>query len=85
MDEAATFEAVRDVVVTTLGIEERTAALDRDTVLLGGLPELDSMAVLEVVEALESRFGFEIDDTELTGEVFETLGSLTQFVADKAA
>lgn len=83
MDDTKTFDAVRDVLVETLGIEDRAITLEPSTTLFGGLPELDSMAVVEVVCALEVRFGFEIDDTELTGEVFETLGSLTRFVAEK--
>jgi hypothetical protein len=39
-------EAVKDVVVASLGVEERADAIDADTQLLGSLPELDSMAVL---------------------------------------
>ena len=56
----------------------------RHTPLLGAMPELDSMAVVElVVTALEQRFGFDPDDDEITGEVFETLGTLAAFVDAK--
>jgi acyl carrier protein len=79
----ATFEDVKEVLVETLGIQDRAATLTPSTELLGSLPELDSMAVLEVVEALEAKFGLEVDDAELTGEVFETLGGLTDFVASR--
>jgi acyl carrier protein len=79
----ATFEDVKEVLVETLGIQDRAATLTPSTELLGSLPELDSMAVLEVVEALEAKFGLEVDDAEFTGEVFETLGSLTDFVASR--
>jgi acyl carrier protein len=41
------------------------------------------MAVAELVVALEARFGIEIGDDEITGEMFETLGSLAAFVAGK--
>jgi acyl carrier protein len=80
---AATLADVRSVVVTTLGIEDRADTLDASTPLLGGLPELDSMAVVELVAALEERFGITIDDEDVTGEVFETLGSLAAFVDGK--
>ena len=43
-------------------------------------PELDSLAVVEVITALEERFAFQIDDDEFSGEVFETIGSLAGFV-----
>jgi acyl carrier protein len=72
-----------DVVVTTLGIEERRDTLTRRTELLGGIPELDSLALVELVVVIEERFGIAIDDSEFTGEVFETLGSLAAFVAAK--
>ena len=75
------FDEVRDVVVTTLGIQDRASGVEPSTALLGSIPELDSMAVLEVVLAIEQRFDFEIEDTELTGDVFETFGSLADFVA----
>lgn len=55
----------------------------RTTPLLGAVPELDSMAVLTVITALEERFGFAIHDDEIDGAVFATLGSLTDFVASK--
>jgi acyl carrier protein len=77
----ATLDDVRSVLVEILGIEERAGSLDASTPLLGSLPELDSMAVVELVCALEERFGIEIGDDEITGEVFETLGSLASFVA----
>jgi acyl carrier protein len=54
--------------------------LTESTPLLGAMPELDSMAVVELIAALESRFGIDVDDTALSGEVFESLGSLTDFV-----
>jgi acyl carrier protein len=80
---STTLDDVKSVVVSTLGIEDRADALNASTPLLGGLPELDSMAVVELVAALEARFGFEVTDDEITGEVFETLGSLAAFVEAK--
>jgi acyl carrier protein len=74
---------VKAVLVETLGVEDRAATIDASTPLLGSLPELDSMAVLELVAALEQRFGITVDDDDVTAEVFETLGSLTAFVQEK--
>jgi acyl carrier protein len=76
-------EAVKAVLVETLGLEDRAEAIDASTPLLDSLPELDSMAVLELVMELEHRFGIEIDDDDVTAEVFETLASLATFVDDK--
>ena len=76
-------QEVKDVLVKTLGVEDRAATIDASTPLLGSLPELDSMAVLELVAALEQRFGITVDDDDVTAEVFETLGSLSEFVQEK--
>jgi acyl carrier protein len=75
---------VLDVVGTTLGIEDRVGSFDAGTPLFGTLPELDSLAVLELVTALEDRFGITVDDDELTGGLLETAGSLHTFVRDRA-
>jgi acyl carrier protein len=47
------------------------------------MPELDSLAVVEMLSALEERFGFYIEDDEFTGDLFETIGSLSAFVDRK--
>lgn len=78
-------QEVKDLLVSVLGIEDRAATIDAGTPLLGNLPELDSMAVLELVAAIEQRFGVTIDDDEVTAEVFDTLGSLTALVDAKLA
>ena len=83
---AATLDAVRSVVAATLGIDEpRAAAMDAGTELLGSLPELDSMAVVELIYGLEERFAIEVDGDEVTADVFETLGSLAAFVETQIA
>lgn len=78
-----TTEDVKSVLVSVLGIEDRSAAIDAGTPLLGSLPELDSMAVLELVAALEGRFGVTIDDDDVTADVFENLTSLAALVDAK--
>lgn len=79
----STFDGVKAVVVKTLGIEERADSLTPDTLLLDNLPEFDSIAVLNVMLALEEYFGITIDDDEVTGELFESLGVLADFVEKK--
>lgn len=74
---------VRDVLVRVLGIEDRASEIDASTPLLGELPELDSLAVVELAQALENAFGIVIDDDAFTGEVFATVGSLAAFVASE--
>jgi acyl carrier protein len=74
---------VKAVLVDTLGLEDRADALEPSSPLLGALPELDSLAVAELVLALETRFDVEFDGDDITAEAFETLGSLTELVDSK--
>ena len=76
---------VVEVLTRTLGIEDRAATITRDTGLFGELPELDSLGVVELAAALEDRFDIVIDDDDFTGEVFESVGTLTDFVDDRLA
>ena len=72
-----------DVVVTTLAIEHRAEALDAGTSLTS-IPELDSLAILELVVELERRFGITVEDEDVNAEVFDTIGSLAAYVAVKS-
>jgi acyl carrier protein len=83
LDTTIDIDAVKAVVVETLGVEDRADTLDATTPLLGNLPELDSMAVLELVFALEQRFGITMEGEDVTADVFESLASLAAFVAGK--
>jgi len=78
-------EEVIAVVDEVLSLKGRARDFARDTPLLGAIPELDSMAVVALITMLEERFGFTVEDDEIDGSVFATLGSLLDFVEDKLA
>ena len=68
-----------------LSLKGRSNGFDENTPLLGAIPELDSMAVVALITTLEERFGFSVDDDEIEGSTFATVGSLTEFVEGKLA
>ena len=74
---------VRMLVSNALQLGARGESLDASTRLLGAIPELDSMAVANVIAALEEHFGFSVDDDEISAATFATLGSLSAFVEQK--
>jgi len=76
-------EAVKAVLVSSLGVEQRAHAIGAETQLLGSLPELDSMAVLVLVHDLEEAFGIVVEDEDLSADIFDTLGALAAFVDRK--
>ena len=74
---------VKQVVAEVLQLGNRVQGLTGDSGLLGSIPEFDSMAVVSVLTALEENFGFGIDDDEISADIFETMGSLHEFVNRK--
>ena len=78
-------DEVRDILSDVLSLGERKSSLNVDSGLLGSIPELDSMAVVNVITALEESFDITVDDDEISARTFETLGSLTSFVEKKLA
>jgi acyl carrier protein len=45
----------------------------------GGL-ELDSVDILEIIVAMEHRFGVKVDDAETGKKYFRTVGSITELI-----
>jgi acyl carrier protein len=78
-------DEVKNVLIDTLSLGPAGQALQADSPLLGSLPELDSMAVVTLIGALEEHFGIMIDDDDISASTFETLGSLAAFVSAKMA
>jgi acyl carrier protein len=66
-----------------LSLNGRAAAFSRNTPLLGAIPELDSMAVVSLITGLEGHFGMTINDDDIDGSTFASVGSLVDFVDGK--
>jgi acyl carrier protein len=54
-----------------------------NTPLLGRGIGLNSVETLTLVAGIEETFHIQIDDADLTAELFTTLGTLTEFVLEK--
>ena len=76
-DDESVEASLRALLADVLGLSQaKVAAFDRDTALFGSLPELDSMAVANLLTAIEERFGVLIEDHDVEAEDFATFGSL---------
>ncbi len=74
---------VKRLLIDVLCLSGEQVQMTADTALLGSLPELDSMAVVNVIGALEDQFGITVEDDEISARTFATLGTLADFVAEK--
>jgi acyl carrier protein len=72
------------VLTQVLSLGQRAQKFGRETPLIGAIPELDSMAVVGVITALEERLGIVVDD-DIDGSTFATVGSLEDYVAERLA
>lgn len=82
-DILATIDLVRTTVGQVLQLGARQDSLTAESPLLGSVPELDSMAVVSLIAALEEQFDIMIDDDEIDASTFATLGSLAAFCERK--
>lgn len=74
---------VLSILDEVLSLKGRADTFTLETPLLGALPELDSMAVVALITSLEERFGFSVDDDEIDGADFASVGTLVDFVQGK--
>jgi acyl carrier protein len=78
--DSSTFDVVKATVIETLELHDREAMISSDTLLFGSMPELDSLALVDLITALEIRFGFEMEDEDISAAVFESVGSLAAHI-----
>ncbi|WP_327674858.1 acyl carrier protein [Kitasatospora sp. NBC_00458] len=76
-DGITTTGALREALATVL--KKDLPELTPETRLFSDLA-LDSTSVIELLMALEDTLGLQIDPDELTPEVFETVGALTEYI-----
>lgn len=78
---AASVEAaLRALLAEVLGLSlKRVARFTDETLLFGALPELDSLAVANFLNAFEERFAVLIEDHDVEAEDFDSFGRLLAF------
>lgn len=76
-------DLARRILDSSLQLGGRSKAFTETTPLLGSIPELDSMAVVQIITALEEQLGVTVNDDEISADTFATLGSLARFIEAK--
>lgn len=77
------YQEVRTILGEVLQLGPRAAELESETLLLGNLPELDSMAVVTLITALEEHFAIFVDDDDDLAGAFTSLGTLVSYITEK--
>ena len=76
-------QRVKETVVRALDLQVDPEEIPDDEVLFGGGLGASSIAVMEVVVALEEEFDFEVEDDELRLERFESINSIVAYVESR--
>jgi acyl carrier protein len=74
---------IKQLLIDTLSLSTSVEQMEDDLLLLGNIPEFDSMAIVSIITALEEEFAFVADDDDLSAEVFESVASIVQFVEER--
>ena len=73
---------VKQTLVQALELDIDPDEIDDDEPLFGEGLGTDSIASLKIVFALEEEFGFEVDDEDLQVELFDSVRTLSQYIAE---
>ena len=79
-----TEEKIKQILISELEIKPSLLAeYNSSTPLLGRGIGLDSVETLTLVAGIEKEFDIQIDDADLTAELFKSLRTLTEYVLQK--
>lgn len=81
--EMETCSKVLQVLDDVLSLSGRALQWNRETPLLGAVPELDSMAVVSLLTELTDRLGIDIDYDDFDGSIFTNVGTLVDYVQQR--
>jgi acyl carrier protein len=76
-------ESLQQIVSAQLGAGYPPASFTPERPMLGAIAELDSMAVVGILAAIEDQLGITVEDDEISAEAFETFGALERFVTQR--
>lgn len=76
-------EKIKELLIDSLELDAEPEDIGDEDQLFGSHLGLDSVSTLTLVEELEDEFEIEVEDEELTPELFESVKSLAEYVVDK--
>lgn len=86
VDRAALVRNIAETIVEAVNLRHKNVdEITAETALMETGLELDSLDMLEVVVAVENRFGVKVADADEGKRVFRTIGTIAAFVEAKDA
>ena len=85
MDTEKIIGTLKSVLVDDMHSKVERDQIDSSTALMDGGLDLDSVAIVELIGAVEDRFGIQFDDSDLRMTTFQDVNSLAQVIAKRLA
>ena len=79
------FEIARELLREIMQLDSQADQLTPETALMGDFAEFNSLTIVGLMTGIEEQTGCEIEDDEITEEIFYTVGSLSKFIESKLA
>jgi acyl carrier protein len=77
-------EKIKNILGAELAVSPSVlSTVKSSTPLLGRGVGLDSVETMALVLSIEEEFGISVPDTDMTATLFETIGSLAAYIAQK--
>lgn len=73
-------DTVKQILDEVLYLHGAALQFTEETKLAGSIPQLDSMAIVSLIAALEEQLGVSFPEDELDVSLFETLGTLLAYI-----
>ncbi len=83
MQEKLVEERIKSLVSRIVKVKPET--ITNDLPLIGSGLGLDSVAVLELVSAIEQEFLLKIDDENISPQLFRSVNTMARYVREKLA
>ncbi|WP_279245322.1 acyl carrier protein [Candidatus Litorirhabdus singularis] len=72
-----------EIICASLQLSRPEVDITANTPLMGAFPDFNSLTIMSIVNAIEEQLGCEIEDEELTAELFESFGTVAAFIDSK--
>jgi len=79
------FAIAKDLLRSALQLGARVDQLTPETPLLGNFAEFNSLTVVGLIAGVEEQTGAAVADDEISADIFQTVGSFADFIAQKLA
>ena len=78
-------EKIAQIITDKILASSSNQPIKADTALLSSGLKLDSITVLELIAEIETEFGVEFQDTDISVDLFQSVGTLAGIVEHKIA